>query len=145
MTNKNFTPLEVKPKSEKSEVKPYKEDEFEHFLELIGEPNIKSWFIMAKALKVNPDTITSWKNHPRAKKAILEAIQENIKGMTEAGRKDWKMYREKAKMLGVDDTQNIDLTSKGKKIGEITDEQLERIIKKTIKGNGTTEGEGSGV
>ena len=112
MTDKNYTPLEVLPNSEKSEIKPYKEDEFESFLDLIGEPNIKNWSIMAKALKVEPDTITKWKNHPRAKKAILEAIQENIKGMTEAGRKDWKMYREKAKMLGVEDKENIELSGK---------------------------------
>ena len=112
MTDKNYTPLEVLPNSANSVVVPYKEDEFEHFLQLIGEANIKNWSIMARALKVDNDTIAKWREHPRAKKAIFEAIQENIKGMTEAGRKDWKMYREKAKMLGVEDKENIELSGK---------------------------------
>ena len=114
MTNKNFTPLEVKVKSANSANRIYKEDEFEAFIDLIGESNIGNWSIMAQALKVDRNTVQKWREHPKAKAAIKQSLAKSIEGMETAGRKDWRMYREKAKMLGVEDSQNIDLTSDGK-------------------------------
>lgn len=95
---------------------PYKEAEFEAFIASIGEDGLGSWGIIAQAIGVDPDTIRRWKKHPRAKKAIQDALKESIEGMTRAGADDWRMHREKAKMLGVEDTQNIDIKSGGQPI-----------------------------
>lgn len=115
----------------------YKKEEYEAFVKLLESGNMgKDWTVIADALEVHRDTITEWKKLPRARKAIIEGIQKNLKGMEKAGSKDWRMYREKLKMLGIPDKQNIDHTSKGDKFEPVninnfeslTDEQLQRII-----------------
>lgn len=80
---------------------PYLEDEFDNFLVLIGNENIENWTIMAEALGVSQKTITRWKKHPRAKEAINKAIAKSIASMEKVGARDWKMHREKLKMLGL--------------------------------------------
>lgn len=87
---------------------PYSSTEFEEFLKLIGENNIRNWSIMAEALGVGRMTIIRWKKHPRAIAALRAAIATSIAGMERAGDEDWKMHREKAKMLGVKDKQTIE-------------------------------------
>lgn len=87
---------------------PNKKAEFEAFLQEIGKGNLPQWNIIAEALSVSPETITRWKNHPLAKQAICSAIEDNINKMKEAGAKDWKMYRELLKMLGVKDKQTLE-------------------------------------
>ncbi len=105
-----------KIKSENSEKKIYKEDEFEHFIDLLGDENIENWTIMAQALKVNPDTITAWRQHPRAKEAISRAIDKSVKAMERVGARDRKMHREKLKMLGIADRQEVDVKASGEVI-----------------------------
>jgi len=87
---------------------PYKDMEFEVFIKQIGNASFLNWSVLAEALGVHRETIIRWKKHPLARKAIAEAIEENIRKMTEAGKNDWKMYREKLKMLGVKDKSTIE-------------------------------------
>lgn len=127
---------------------PNKSEEFEAFLSLIGNDNIENWTIMAEALDVRPETITRWKKHPKARKAIHEAIQKSIQGMNRSGSMDWRMHREKLKMLGIIEKQRNELTGKDGEAIEYkyTDEQLESIINAKIGKAGTSEltsGEGT--
>lgn len=115
--------------SANSEVKPYKEVEFETFLNLIGDENIENWTIMAEVLGVSRDTIGLWMKHPKAKAAISKAINKNLAEMEKAGKRDWKMYREKLKMLGVIEKQRTELTGK----------DGERLIPSPIYGGKSTE------
>lgn len=86
---------------------PYSEEEFEEFIKIVGNRGLKNWSIVAEALGVSRKTISRWKRHPRAQRSISKAIQTNIKGMEMAGKNDWRMYREKLKMLGVSDRQEF--------------------------------------
>lgn len=86
---------------------PYNEEEFEVFIEAIGNSNLRNWSIIAEALGVSRKTITRWKKHPRAQHSIAMAIQKNISSMEKVGKEDWRMYREKLKMLGVKDKQEF--------------------------------------
>jgi hypothetical protein len=45
-------------------LQPYKVEEFEAFLKMIGDKNIRHWSLMARALGVDQNTITDWKLHP---------------------------------------------------------------------------------
>ena len=102
-------------------VEPYKGVEFEKFLELIGNENIQNWTIMAQVLGVGRETIVRWKQHPQAKQAIGEAINNSMKNMERSGARDWRMHREKLKMLGVEDNTNIDIKSDGEEIKLVLD------------------------
>lgn len=86
---------------------PYYETEFEEFLNNIGNSRLKNWSIIAESLGVSRKTITRWKAHPIAKRAIAKAINVNIRKMKEVGKNDWRMYREVLKMLGVNDKQEL--------------------------------------
>jgi len=87
---------------------PYNDVEFEVFLKEIGNANIKNWSIMAQGLGVHRKTIQRWKNHPLAKEAISTAIAENLAEMTSKGKDDWRMNREKLKMLGIEDRTTLE-------------------------------------
>lgn len=87
---------------------PYNEIEFEEFLKNIGNSNISTWSILADVLEVDRKTITRWKKHPLAREAIVKAINYSVIQMERAGKKDWRMWREKLKMLGVKDRQTIE-------------------------------------
>ena len=63
---------------------------------------------MAEAIGVHRNTIARWRQHPLAKQAINSAIEENLREMTVAGKGDWKMHREKLKMLGVRDVTTLE-------------------------------------
>jgi hypothetical protein len=89
---------------------PYLEEEFEVFIEHIGNENIDNWTIFARALNVDRTTVGRWKKHPRARMAMLKAMRETINGMKNAGGSDWRMWREKAKMLGIDDVSKVELS-----------------------------------
>ncbi len=99
---------------------PHNEVAFEKFLEEIGNVNIENWTIFAKALEVDRTTLVRWRKHPRAQKAFLDAINSNILLMEKAGALDWKMYREKLKMLGVKDENTIEHEA-GESITQIID------------------------
>lgn len=87
---------------------PYNVEGFEEFLKAIGESNIENWSILAEALGVDRTTIIRWKKHPLARQAIKAGIAKAIEGMEKSGKDDWKMHREKAKMLGVKDRQTLE-------------------------------------
>lgn len=89
-------------------VDPYNGIEFEEFLKSIGNANIKHWSILAEALGVSRRTVIRWKQHPLAQEAIKTAIAESLEGMEKSGKDDWKMHREKAKILGVKDKTTIE-------------------------------------
>jgi hypothetical protein len=86
---------------------PYLESEFEEFLSNIGNSNLKNWSLVAEALGVSRKTISRWKKHPVAKTAIAKAISENVSRMEKVGRGDWRMYREKLRMFGISDKQEV--------------------------------------
>lgn len=103
-------------------VNPYKDIEFDVFLKEIGNANLPNWTVLAEAIGVDRDTIARWRQHPNAKAAISSAIEENMRKMTEAGVGDWKMYREKLKMLGVKDKTTIE-----HEVGETVADTLDRL------------------
>lgn len=80
-----------------------KQAEFEAFLKIIKKGRVENWSVVAEALGVREATISEWKQHPLAQKAITEDIERCITEMEGAGKDDWKMWREKLKMLGVRD------------------------------------------
>lgn len=80
---------------------PYKDWEFEKFLKMISAGNITRWYLIARALNVSEKTLRRWRTHPRAQKAVVEAIEGAWDGMEKAGRNDWRMYQAKLAMLGV--------------------------------------------
>lgn len=96
------------PTNPTQNVEPYKEIEFETFLKEIGNANIQNWSILAEALGVNRETIVRWKKHPLAQSAISNAIEESLRKMEQTGSNDWRMYREKLKMLGVKDKSTLE-------------------------------------
>lgn len=83
-----------------------KQPEFEAFLKIIEKGKIEHWFVVAEALGVREATISEWKKHPLARKAIAKGIMQCLEKMEEAGKHDWRMWREKLKILGVRDKQN---------------------------------------
>lgn len=91
-----------------TKIDPYKDVEFDAFLKIIGNANLPNWSVVAEALGVSRMTIIRWKEHPLAKQALTQAIEENLRKMTEIGSTDWKMYREKLKLLGIKDRQTIE-------------------------------------
>lgn len=102
--------------SQLSHVEPYKDEEFEKFIETIEGDTVEHWVNIASALGVARDTIVRWKKHPKAKEAIQKGIDRAMRGMEMAGSKDWRMYEAKLKMLGADSVQKIDITSGGEKL-----------------------------
>lgn len=103
-------------KAEESELNPYKEMEFEAFLEVIDKDRISSWKSLAEALGVTQDTIIRWKKHPEARKALNEGIHRCLKEMERSGKHDWRMWRERAELYGLKKVDNVDLTSGGEKL-----------------------------
>lgn len=79
----------------------YKHEEFEEFVKILEEGAVENWSIIAQALGVDTNTIVAWRKHPSAKKAIAEGIRQSVNNMEIYGKRDWRMWREKAKMLGV--------------------------------------------
>ena len=80
-----------------------KQVEFEAFLKIIKKGRVENWSVIAGALGVREATISEWKQYPLAQQAITEGIERCIAEMEKAGRSDWRMWRDKLKMLGVKD------------------------------------------
>lgn len=80
-----------------------KKQEFEAFLKIIEKEQVDTWEMVAKALGVRPATITAWKELPEAREAISRGIANALSQMQKVGARDWKMWREKLKLLGVED------------------------------------------
>jgi trans-2-enoyl-CoA reductase len=101
---------------ENVENNPYKKEEYQAFIKNISEGNVSYWSKIAEALNVENDTITRWKKLPEAQAAIQKGIDKCLKEMETSGSKDWRMWHEKLKILNVQATQKLDLTSKGERI-----------------------------
>jgi len=86
---------------------PYNKVEFEEFIKSIGDVGLEHWNSYAIALGVSIKTIKRWRQHPLAKQALARAIQDNLREMRNAGINDWRMYRDKLKMLGVEDSTTV--------------------------------------
>jgi hypothetical protein len=106
-------------------VDPYKEVEFDAFLKNIGNAKLKTWTVYAKVLGVDRRTIERWKKHPLAQVAIIEAISENLEAMEVDGKGDWRMRREKLKILGVDEETIV----------KISPTDIDGVIGKVVKTN----------
>ncbi len=95
--------------SEKSEeIKVIKKDEFRAFLQAIEFKQAAHWVDIARAIGVDNDTITKWKQLPEAQEAIQKGIRNALDGMESAGKRDWRMYESKLKMLGVNPAQKVE-------------------------------------
>jgi predicted mannosyl-3-phosphoglycerate phosphatase (HAD superfamily) len=86
----------------------YKNREFKQFIKSISESSMAHWQDIATALDVDADTITRWKGTPEAQAAIQKGIDYAIEQMTLAGKKDWRMWEAKLKMLGVNPPQKVE-------------------------------------
>jgi hypothetical protein len=95
---------------------PYKKAEFEAFLETLRGNTTAHWIQIAEVLGVDKDTITQWKRHPKAQEALREGVARAMEGMEKAGKKDWRMWESKVKMLGISPVDKQDITTDGKKI-----------------------------
>jgi len=85
-----------------------KKAEFREFLKIIKGGTTAHWVQVAEVLGVDNDTITSWKKTPEAQEAIAEGIQRAMEEMETVGRKDWRMWREKLKMLGLSEPEQFE-------------------------------------
>lgn len=86
----------------------YKDVEFQEFIKEIEAGSIGHWQEIAEALDVDPDTITKWKKTPEALEARRKGIAAALAGMETAGKKDWRMYEAKLKMLGINPAIKVD-------------------------------------
>lgn len=89
-----------------------KEVEFDSFIKIIEDKSIAHWQDIAEAIGVNKDTITEWRKLPEAQDAIAKGIANALDKMENTGKRDWRMWREKLKMLGLIEVQRAELTGK---------------------------------
>lgn len=116
-----------------------KTEEFETFIKLIENGDIRYWNQIADALGVNKDTITEWKKHPKARKAILDGINHALKEMERVGGRDWRMWLEVLKLYGVSPVNKSDITSGGESLfSNLTDDQLNKLIEAKANQIGVT-------
>ncbi len=92
---------------------PYKEMEFQQFLDILKKEQYKSWYLIAQALEVDRQTVTTWRRHPLAQEILSKNIEDAEKEMVSVGKRDWRMWREYMKMHNVADVDKQDLTSNG--------------------------------
>lgn len=112
--NKEKEKLET---AEPVKVSPYKAEEFDLFIKNFSNfLALGSWEAVAKALGVTTETIRIWRMQPKAIEAKNKAMEKVLAGMLESGADDWRMWREAAKLIGMDDQQKLDVTSDGDKI-----------------------------
>jgi hypothetical protein len=107
---------------------PRKKDEFKAFLKIVKDgTGLEHWQNIAEALGVSKDTITDWKKHPLAREAQALGLKRALEGMEESGATDWRMWRDKAKMLGISDQTKVDVTSGGESIKVIFGNSVDGI------------------
>lgn len=105
--------------------------EYKNFLDFVRQKKVGRAIIYAKALGIDRRTFVHWLSQEELRNALISSIDEIVDGMHEAGKKDWRMYRELLDMLGVDNVTNIDLKSGGERINpfaELTVDELRKII-----------------
>lgn len=118
-------------------IQPYKAEEFEAFLKSIEEGAHSHWIDIAEAIGVNQDTITSWKSHPRAIQAINKGITNALNQMELVGKRDWRMWQEKLKMLGINPAVKSEIKVQGDPVKTL----LEKY--KVLEGSDGREDDGS--
>lgn len=92
----------------KSPDNPAKAAEFKKFLEIIeDQAQFAHWAEIARLLGLDKNTITAWKNTPEAQAAIAKGINRALKEMETAGKKDWRMWEAKLKLLGMNPPTEI--------------------------------------
>lgn len=89
--------MDTKPNNSNKSV--YKKSEFKAFLKIVEDRQVAHWVEIAEALGVSQETIVAWKKLPEAQEAIARGIQNALDGMETSGKRDWRMYFEKYKML----------------------------------------------
>jgi len=101
-----------------------KSAEFLTFIKAVGAGELPdTWELMAESLGVRPSTISDWKKLPEFQDALMKGIRRCIDQMESTGKRDWKMWREKAKILT---RENHKLNGIGV---EVTDKEGNRIVK----------------
>lgn len=101
-----------------------KKQEFEAFIKSIKAGQLGYWAEIAKAVGVSKQTIVQWKKLPEAQEAIKQGIDHAMAQMEQAGRRDWRMWESKLKMLGVNPATRIEGEHQ---IFNVTDEILKQF------------------
>ncbi len=104
----------------------FKSDQFRDFLATIKQEQIAHWENVAEAIGVARSTIQRWRELPEAQDAITLGIAHTLESMETAGKKDWRMWEAKLKMLGVNPPQ---------KINAVIDDPRKSILDKYIGGD----------
>ena len=76
-------------------------EQFDAFIDKLEQGTAAHWSDIAAALGIGNDTIIEWRKHPRAQEAIRKGIEYALSQMEQSGRKDWRMWSDKLRMLGV--------------------------------------------
>jgi len=88
----------------------YKKQEFKAFIKALKFGSMAHWIDIARALNVEENTITKWKQLPEAQQAIQDGIDQAFAAMEQAGKKDWRMWEAKLKMFGINPVQKIEFS-----------------------------------
>lgn len=117
-----------------ADIDPYKEESYTRFLELLSMDYLYNWKALADVLKVDPKTIYNWRKTPAAQKIINDEIARLMQEMERAGKDDWRMFRDKAKIMGVEDVNKVEvvdtkgvldkLESEYEQLGRAAEEQI---------------------
>jgi hypothetical protein len=94
--------------------------EYSNFLEYVQKGKVDHAVLYAKSLGIDRRTLVHWLSQPELREAMQKAVDDLVDGMKKAGTKDWRMWREYLKMLGIDDETKIDITTNGEKIQAAT-------------------------
>jgi len=108
----------------------YKDKEFAAFIQSIQAGQVSHWQDIARAIGVDENTITRWKKLPEAQEAIQKGIDNAIEQMQLSGKRDWRMWESKLKMLGVNPATKVE--------ANVTN-PIELIISKYGSGEGVSE------
>jgi len=114
-----------------------KKNEFKKFIESIEKGSICHWLNIGEALGVDKETIRQWKELPEAQEAIIKGIEHAVKKMEESGKRDWRMWESKLKMLGVSPIERHEVMGKleFEEVKKYSNKELDAIIQNKIKEN----------
>ena len=106
---------------------PYKDAEFEAFLDSLSSAAVPLWKPIAKTLGFHRNTISRWSKHPRAVEAKKQGLNVALEGMAMAGMTNYQMWEKYLHLLGLannlDETDEVDaedeLTTSLKDLAEV--------------------------
>jgi hypothetical protein len=101
--------------------------EYSNFLEYVKKGKVDNAVLYAKSLGIDRRTLVHWLSQPELKEAMQKSIDDIVGNMKTSGAKDWRMWREYLKMLGIDDETKIDVTTGGDKINPISNLSIEEL------------------